>query len=212
MSLNNRRCVTVGKHRNGICQIRVMPQSVCSSTGSSSQWPFPEIGGIMLPVVTVVKILCLLLFSEWLFSQYLQGKFPVMLQISQFSFVIKKVWALNTSSSIIPRAGRKALWVCTPNLSWGLFQDSYLHHTHCNETLIKVMLSGWSLIGSMLIIRVLNCEWTPYINATEMVKEVGRRALVVIRGGWVEFFIGFMLSKLENVRLKVKGTVLVEGE
>lgn len=43
-------------------------------------------------------------------------------------------------------------------------------------------------------------------------KKVEQRALMLIRGGQVEFFVGLMLSKLEDIRLKVKGILLVEGK
>lgn len=44
------------------------------------------------------------------------------------------------------------------------------------------------------------------------VKKVDRRAVMLIRGGRVEFFIGLMISKLEDIRLKVKGILLVGGK
>lgn len=132
-------------------------------------------------------------------------------------FCNKKMWAseipvLNTSSSIIPRAGREAECLHFLNQLRSVLRFLSSHHTHCNKTSIKVVLSCWSLTCSMLLIPILNCEWTPYVNVSEMVKEVERRAVMVIRGGWVEFFIGLMLSKLGDIRLKVKGTLLVEGK
>lgn len=43
-------------------------------------------------------------------------------------------------------------------------------------------------------------------------KKVDGRAVMLIRGGRVEFFIGLMISKLKYIRLKVKGILLVGGK